>query len=65
MDIATARTRLEEIEAKIAKGVKLVQTGARSIQYDLTALEAERARIQGIIAASSASSFRRVVFKNA
>jgi hypothetical protein len=64
-DVATAQTRLAEIEAMLADGTTRQGIDGRFVERDLAALERERDRLQRIVAASTHSSFRRVVFRNA
>ena len=60
---ATAQTRIAEIDA-ILVGPKTQAIGDRSISYDFEELRKERARLMRIVASSTTSSFRRVVFKS-
>lgn len=63
-DVATAQARIAEIEAILAAGVSSESINGRSVAYDLKALEAERDRLSRVVAASTHSQFRRVVFRN-
>lgn len=65
-DADTIRTRIEQIDAILLEGVSRTTIGDRTVQYDLAALQAERDDLRRrLVAASSRSSFRRAVFKNA
>lgn len=61
-DVATARTRIAEIEAILAAGVSRSQIDGRAVEYDLERLERERDRLQRIVNAAAVSQFRRVTF---
>jgi hypothetical protein len=58
-----ALDRIAAIDAVLAAGTSSVTIGDRRVDYDLGALRAERDRLQGIVAATSNSRFRRVVFR--
>ena len=62
-DLALARIRIAEIEALLAAGETQIVHKGNSVALDLTALEAERDRLQRVVAAATASPYRRVVFK--
>jgi len=60
------QARLDEIEAILARGVSSASIDGLRTDYDLDALAKERDRLERrLVALGSASSFRRVVFKNA
>lgn len=63
--LETIRTRIDQIDALLAKGVKSVSSEDERIDYDMQALRDERDRLMRIVSNSSSSQFRRVVFKNA
>ena len=62
-DSATIRTRIDEIDTLLAKGTKSLTIGDRRVDYDLEALQDERARLLRILGGNS--QYRRVVFKSA
>jgi len=49
-DLATLQTRLDEIDAILAGGIKSTTIGDRRVDYDFAALEKERDRIERRIA---------------
>ena len=57
--------RIDEIDTMLAAGVKSSTVGDRMVVYDLEALQAERDRLLRSLSRQSASSYRRVTFKNA
>jgi hypothetical protein len=62
-DLAIVRTRIAEIEALLAAGETQIAHKGNSVALDLAALEAERDRLQRVIAAATHSPYRRVVFR--
>lgn len=60
----TIQTRIDEIDALLAKGVKSVASGDERVDYDMQALRDERDRLSRIVSGSSRSQYRRVVFKS-
>ena len=62
-DSATIRTRIDEIDIILARGIRSTMIGDRRIDYDLEALQEERARLLRILGGNS--QYRRVVFKSA
>lgn len=62
--LETIRTRIDQIDALLSKGVKSVSSADERVDYDLQALRDERDRLQRVISNSTASQFRRVVFKS-
>ena len=62
-DLTTIQTRIDQIDTLLAGGVESVGTDGDLIKYDLDALKSERDRLTRIVASSTASQFRRVVFR--
>lgn len=62
---AEIQTRIDSIDAILAEGVSSTWMGDRRVEYDLDALRKERDRLSRIIANSSGSQYKRVVFKSA
>ena len=70
MTLTEAQSALSLVDARLAAGVSEASKGDRTVRYDLPALERERSRLHGIIAALTgpgaadiASRPRRVVFR--
>lgn len=62
-DLTTIQTRIDEIDAILARGIRSASAADRRTEYDLDALAKERTRLAGIVANQRSSTFRRVVFK--
>lgn len=63
-DLDTIRTRIAAIDEILSEGVKSTSVGDMRADYDLESLRKERERLNRALATSSASRFRRIVFKN-
>lgn len=63
--LAEIQTRIDQIDALLAGGVRSTAVGGRRVEYDLEALRAERERLARIVSNNNASQYRRVVFNNA
>lgn len=63
--LETIQARIDAIDALLAGGVKSVSSDDERIDYDMQQLRDERDRLTRIVSSSSASQYRRVVFKNA
>lgn len=61
-DLQTIQTRIDEIDAKLAAGVKSASIGDQRTDFDLEALTNERERLQRIVNQQSTnrSQFRKV-----
>lgn len=65
-DLATIQTRIDELDEKLAGGVKSASSGDQRTDYDLAAMREERDRLQRIInnaSGTGTSQIKRVTIK--
>lgn len=63
-DLATIQSRIDQIDVILSGGISSTSFGDRRVDYDLEELRVERDRLSRIVAGSSRSQYRRVVFKS-